>query len=194
MQIKENLFDLTKEQIETSKMIYEGKIVKCLIAPYHTYAQLEKIIPFTKTTYLFPERELNANQVRGLLSMIVKSPLKGEFLIITASQSVILDMADDCVRILTEGGDVVPCPIKTFMANIHSIKYEIFDNEAYRLSKETKSQGVKDINILIDKINSAKSKVLSKKERDALVTKVSLIGEPLIANKLLEMIGDIRVK
>jgi len=56
MEIQNNLFDLTSEQEATSKMLYNGKIIKCLVAPYHTYNQLEKVIPYTKTTYLFPER------------------------------------------------------------------------------------------------------------------------------------------
>lgn len=30
--IKENLFELTEEQIEMSKTLYNGKIIKCLVA------------------------------------------------------------------------------------------------------------------------------------------------------------------
>lgn len=190
--ISQNLFDLDKEQEGLSKDIYDGKIIKCLIAPYHTYDQLEKEIPFTKTTYLFPERELSADKLTGLISMIVKNPSKDEFRIITASQSVILDMVDGCVRVLTEGGDIVPCPIKTFMANIHSIKYEIFDNEAYRISKEEKNRGVKSINELIDLVRNSKS--VTDKQRKEMMEKASLIGEPLISTKLKEMIGEIPKK
>ena len=123
MTIKENLFTLTKEQESTSKMVYDGKIIKCLVAPYHTYETLEKIVPFTKTTYLLPERSMTLPQLKGFISMIVKSPSKEEAKIITVNQNIIMDMADDCVRVLTENGNIVPSPIKTFMANIHDIRY-----------------------------------------------------------------------
>lgn len=56
MNISKNLFDLTEDQEKTSKMMYDGKVIKCLVAPYHSYDQLEKVIPYTKTTFLFPER------------------------------------------------------------------------------------------------------------------------------------------
>jgi len=45
--IQENLFDLTSDQIDQSKMIYNDKVIKCLVAPYHTYSQLEKLITYT---------------------------------------------------------------------------------------------------------------------------------------------------
>ena len=88
MEINNNLFDLSQEQIETSKMLYSGKIIKCLISPYHTYEQLEKQIPFTKTTYLFPEREVPIPKLKGLISMIVNSPIQEEFRIITTNQNI----------------------------------------------------------------------------------------------------------
>lgn len=194
IQIKENFFDLTAEQIKVSKEMYEGKIIKCLVAPYHTYDQLEKIIPFTKTTYLFPERECSVQQLCGLLSMIVASPLKEEFRIVTTSQNVIIDMVGDCVRVLTEKGEIVPSPIKTFMANIHDIRYSLLENDAHKMSASEKSSGVKAVNKLLDKINSLKSKSITEKERKDLIEQASMIGEPLIENKLKQMIGDIKSK
>ena len=118
MQITKNLFELTNEDIESSKMMYNGKIIKCLVTPYHTYAQLEKVVPFTKNTFLLPERELPITQIKGVVSMIVNSPSTDEFRIITTSQNIIMDMIDTSVRVLTESGDVVKSPCKTFMANI----------------------------------------------------------------------------
>lgn len=73
MKINKDIFDLASDQIDTSKVMYNGKIIKCLVAPYHSYAQLEKLIPFTKSTYLFPERDLNNNQLRGFISLVVSS-------------------------------------------------------------------------------------------------------------------------
>lgn len=65
--IKENLFDLTPEQIEMSKNIYGGKIIKCLVAPYHSYNQLEKEVTYTKNTFLFPEREMSSSQCSSFI-------------------------------------------------------------------------------------------------------------------------------
>ena len=92
MKINQNLFDLTPEQIETSKMMYSGKVIKCLVAPYHSYQELEKTVSFTKTTYLFPEREASVPQLRNLISMIVANPSTDEFRIITTNQNIIMDM------------------------------------------------------------------------------------------------------
>ena len=77
--IKENLFDLTPEQIDMSKNIYNGKIIKCLVAPYHNYNQLEKVVTYTKNTFLFPEREMTSAQCSSLINMLVKNPSQDEF-------------------------------------------------------------------------------------------------------------------
>ena len=97
MKINQNLFDLTIDQEATSKMMYNGKVIKCLVAPYHSYTQLEKIVPFTKTTYLFPEREMSISQVKSLISMIAANPSQEEFRIVTANQNIIIDMVGECV-------------------------------------------------------------------------------------------------
>lgn len=184
MKITENLFDLTKEQIDSSKMIYDGKVVKCLVAPYHTHAQLEKIVPYAKNTYLFPERDLSISQIKGLISMIVKSPSNEEFRIVTANQNVILDMIDSSVRVLTESGDVVDCPCKTFMANIHDIRYKILENEDHRLSKEDKTASHDKVQDLIDKVQGGD---ITKSNFDKLINEIDIIGEPIISEKLKEM-------
>jgi hypothetical protein len=185
MEIKENLFDLSKEQEETSKMVYDGKIVKCLVAPYHNYEKLEKVIPFTKTTYLYPERDLSLEQMTKLVSMIVASKSKEEFRIVTANQNIILDMADACVRVLTEDGRVLPSPCKTFMANIHTIRYELLENDAHRISKEERTRAKKTIDELIEKIQ--KGGKVTKKQYDKIIEDCDMIGEDLIREKLKEM-------
>jgi hypothetical protein len=183
--IKENLFDLTPEQIEMSKNIYGGKIIKCLVAPYHNYNQLEKEVTYTKNTFLFPEREMTSAQCSTLISMLVNSPSQEEFLVITANQNIILDMIDGNVRILTERNDIVDCPTKTFMANIHDIRYNVLENKAHQLSESEKSESNKVIQVLIDKVQEGST--MTKAEYDELITKIKLVGEDLIRGKLLEM-------
>ncbi len=187
MKIPNGLFTLTKEQKELSEMIYEGKVIKCLIAPAHTYEELEKVLPYTKTTFLFPEREMTIQQAQNLISMLVAKPIAEEVLIVTASMEIILNMIDACCRVLTGDGDIVPCPVKTFMANPHDIRYGILSNERYATSKE-KNHAKDLINGMITKINKAKS--FTKAEADVLKAKVDLIGEKLISHKLKEMIDD----
>lgn len=188
--MQNNLFDLTPEQIDQSKMIY-NKVIKCLVAPYHTYSQLEKLVTYTPTTYLFPEREMSISQVRSLISMIVGSDKKDEIRIITTNQNIIMDMIDSSVRVLTEEGDVVPSPCKTFMANIHDIRYHLLENEAHQLSKEKKSQGIDEVNNIISIIKN--SKTLSKDKFNILMSKINLIGEPIIRNRLVDMAREISV-
>ena len=191
-----NLFELTEEQISTSKMMYDGKVIKCLVAPYHSYKEMEEMVPYTETTYLFPEKEMSVAQVRNFISMVVASDkITDEVRIITTSQNIIMDMVDGCVRVLTEGGDVVPSPEKTFMANIHTIRHCLLENEDHQLSKEEKSEAHKKIEVLIDKINDYcdNNKTMNKNEYDGLITKIKLIGEPIIRNKLLDMARSINV-
>ena len=183
--IKENLFDLTPEQIDMSKNIYNGKIIKCLVAPYHSYNQLEKEVTYTKNTFLFPEREMTSAQCSSLISMLVKNPSQDEFLVITANQNIILDMVDSNVRILTEKGDIVDCPVKTFMANIHDIRYSVLENKAHQLSDDEKSEGNKVIQNLIGLVQ--KGSEMTKVEYDALITKIEMVGEDIIRRKLLQM-------
>ena len=184
--ILSNLFNLSKEQEDLSRMIYNGKIVKCLVAPYHTYDQLEKIIPFTKTTYLFPEREVPIDKLKSIISSIAGSPSNDEFRIVTTNQNIIMDMIDGCVRVLTEMGEIVPSPCKTFAANIHDIRYDLLENEVHQIPKDEKDHYRDQINAIIEQINKAKS--ISVAESKILLKKIELIAEPLIRNSLMDML------
>jgi hypothetical protein len=197
--IQQNLFDLDEEQISMSKTIYNGKVIKCLVAPYHSHRQLEELITYTPTTYLFPEKEMTAEQVRSFISIVVaneKITENDEIRIITASQSIILDMIDSSVRILTEFDTVVDCPTKTFMANIHDIRYNVLENKHHQKTQEQKNEAHTLINTIINVINNHTDNNLEMDEdmyKD-YVTKIKIIGEPLIRNKLLEMIRSINIK
>jgi serine/threonine protein phosphatase PrpC len=193
MKITDNLFDLTQDQIASSKMMYSGKVVKCLVAPYHTFAQLEKVVKYTKNTYLFPERELSVSQIRGLISMIAANQSNEEFRIITTNQNVILDMIDSCVRVLTEEGDVVDCPCKTFAANIHDIRYYILENEAHQISTSQKQQSKDAINLIIQECQANAHKKMLKADYDILASKVESIGEDVIRGILEGHLQDIEV-
>ena len=192
MEIQKNLFDLSSKEEETSKSIYDGTIIKCLVAPYHTYAQLEKIVPFTKTTYLFPEREMPIHKLRSLVSIIVASKKTEEVRIITTNQNVIMDMVDGCVRVLTEDGKIVPSPVKTFMANIHDIRYSLLENKVHQTSEIKQNEGVDKINKIISQVQSKKA--ISRKEYDKLLAEIKLIGEPLISDRLQDMIKQLPIK
>lgn len=189
--IQENLFDLTPEQIKMSKMMYNDRIIKCLVAPYHTYTQLEKEVKYTKTTYLFPERELNISQMRSLMNMVLASPSQDEVRIITTNQNIIMDMIDGCVRVLTEAGEIVPSPCKTFMANIHTIRYELLENEAHQISKSQKNNGIDEVNNIISTISN--STTMDKSSYKNLISRIQLIGEDVIRVKLLQMSKEISV-
>jgi len=197
--IQENLFDLTEEQISMSKTIYNGKIIKCLVAPYHSHRELEELITYTPTTYLFPEREMTSEQALSFISMVISNPKinkDDEIRIITSSQSIILDMIDGCVRILTEHNTVVDCPIKTFMANIHDIRYEVLENKNHKKSKEEKNEAHSLINKIITDINNHVDNNIEMDEEtyNDYKTKIKLIGEPLIAQTLLRQIREVTIK
>lgn len=186
MNIQNNLFDLTKNQEDNSKMIY-GKIIKCLVAPYHSYNELEKHIQYTKTTYLFPEREMSYKQTISFINMLVKKhSVNDEFRIITTSYSIIGDMIGDCVRVLNADGEVVDANTKTFQANIHDIRYNLLENEYH--GKRVDNLSANNINELIVRIND--KKLLASGERDILYNKIQMIGEDILRTKMLEMLRD----
>ena len=192
--MEDNLFDLTEEQESTSKMMYDGKIIKCLVAPYHSFDKLKEIVKFTKTTYLFPEREMSTLQVRQFISMIVANKnIVDEVRIVTTSQNIIMDMVDVCVRVLTEGGDIVESPVKTFMANIHDIRYSLLENKDHQISDEEREKGRDIVTELIDQIKNSKETGMNKEDYNALIVKIKVIGEPIIANQLMNMADDIEV-
>jgi hypothetical protein len=195
MKLEKNLFELTKEQEETSKMLYNGKIVKFLIAPYHIHSDnpnnsiSNKIeMDWAENIYMFPESDLSDIQQRQFMSLVVNNTQQ-EVLIITASQSIILDMFDGCARILTEFDTIVECPEKTFGANIHTINIEILNNKSHQKSKNS-SYGndffVERINTIIGKIKDNDS--FTQTEYDELMKAIKNIGEPLVSDKLSDML------
>lgn len=194
MKLEKGLFKLTKEQEETSKILYNGKIVKCLVAPYHSserdkYNFISNKIEmgYSENVYMFPERNLSEGQTRQFMSLIVNG-VQQEVLIITASQNIILDMYDGCVRILTEFDKIVDCPEKTFGANIHTINIEILNNKSHKKDNSSpygsKFYTVK-INDIISKVNAKID--FTQKEYDEIMESIGLIGEDLISNQLGNM-------
>jgi len=120
--------------------------------------------------------------------MIVNSPLTEEFKIITTNMNVIMDMVDDTVKVLTEMDTIVDSPCKTFMSNIHTLRYDLLENKLHQKTEEVKNEGVKKINKLIDRIN--KGGEVDKEEYDRIAKEVDMIGEPIIAIKLKEMLSE----
>lgn len=189
--LKRNLFDLSDEKIALSKSMYSGKIIKCLVAPYHTYEQLETLIDYTPSTYLFPERDATIQQLSHLISMIVNSKDITEARIVTTNMNIIMDMIDDNVRVLTEDNRVVNSPCKTFMANIHTLRYELLENNAHQISDEQRQEGKEIINALIKEVNDAQEKGATKTAIRHMKVRAELIGEDIIRVKLLEMMRSI---
>jgi len=194
MKLDNGLFKLTKEQEETSKMLYNDKIIKCLVAPYHTYDDPKFNNPnfvsnkiemdWAENVYMFPEKEMTEGQSRQFMSLIVNSKHQ-EVLIITASQSIILDMYDGCVRILTEFDTIVDCPAKTFAANIHTINIEILNNKSHQKNHEYGNKFSTDkINKLIGEVRKNE---FTQKEYDEIMKSIKRIGEPIIEKKLESM-------
>jgi hypothetical protein len=188
MNIPNNLFDLSDEQISTSKMMYNGKIIKCLVAPYHSYRQLEQVLPYTKSTYLFPEREMSYLQTRLLISMVSNSTITDEILIITSSIPIIGDIVSGLVRVLDQRGDIQESDVKTFAANQHDIRLGLLENTDYEISDGERSSSTRKIQDVIDKINSGK---MTEDEVNEATLVIDSIGEVIIRSKLQEMLREV---
>lgn len=195
MNFTKNIFDLTDEQVELSKQFYNGKVIKCLVAPYHTYKQLEELLPYTKTTYLFPEREMNQTQILHFISMVLNTNPDGEIRIITVHQNIITDMIDGCVRILTESSEIVESPIKTLMANIHDVRYKILENDDFKSPKNENGeteQGKKVITDIFDYLKENKNKTIPRKEYLNVKNKIEIVGDRLIRTRLEDMLDEVK--
>jgi hypothetical protein len=190
---KKGIFDLTPEQESMSKMFYKGKIIKFIIAPYSVYNDLEKFIPYTKNTFLFPEREMNMEQLRGFVSMLVELDTEEEIIVVTKEQSIILDMIDGCVRVMDYRGTLHECPCKTMMANIHTIQCDILQNEKFAPTKDSRNEMKGAINTIIKTVNDKKESgnKFEINEYNTLKMKIDVIGEQLIRVKLQEMLSSV---
>ena len=198
LKLELNLFDMTDEQIEMSKMMYNDKVIKCLVAPYHSFSEIEESLPYSKTTFVYPENEMNINQIKSFISLLVNNTnidVNDEIRIVTKNQNIIMDMIDTNVRVLTENGDILDSPIKTMMANIHDIRYKLLENEEHQLSKTESNRTENYINSLITTINDYvdNDKVMTQSEYDSLVDNIDMIGEELIRNTLKDMVKNINI-
>ena len=185
--ISKNLFDLTPEQEALSISIY-GKVIKCLIAPYHSI----KDIPLEPNddVYVYPERDLNIQQRKEIVGIMASSN-KPEIRFVTSDLFLIIDMLDGCCRILTPDAEIIDCPEKTFAANPHTIIYKVIHDEYFVKEQKKKTMDYKVvIQEIIDDIDKGKM-TLEKYEKTK--QKISLIGEDLIRIKLSEMLSEVKI-
>lgn len=188
--LKSEIFDLTTEQLDLTKMFYDGKVIKCLVAPYHTAQYFEENLKYAENVFVFPENSIPRDKLGYIISMIVNNPKYTEAVIITTSNEIITQMIGENVRVFTQAGNIVECPIKCLMANIHDIRYSLLENESF---KDTKSINVSNFGneftqALIEKLRTTEIK--NKKEYDIFKSKIELIGERVIRDKMLEMLND----
>ena len=181
--INKEIFKLEKSQEDFTKVFYDGKIIKCLVAPYHTAEYFEKNLEWADNIFVFPENTIPRGQLSSLIGMIVASP-KPEVIIITTSNEIITQMIGDNVRVFTEAGNIVSCPIKCLMANIHDIKYNLLENKDFKDGKGNMvgNFGEGFVNSLIQKINSTET---SKENYELFKSRIELVGEDVIRVALM---------
>lgn len=185
--ITKELFELTKEQEQTSISIY-GKIIKCLIAPYHNIKNIP--LEANDEVFVYPERDLNIQQRKEIVG-IMSSSAKKEICFVTSDLYLILDMVDCCCRILTPDGKIEELYEKTFSANPHTIIYKVLQDDTHvKLYKDDIKNSRNTINEVINAVNK---KTMTKAEYDKNLAIIELIGEDLIRNKLKNMLRDVTI-
>lgn len=195
LKIPKEIFNLSDEEIEISETIYDGKHIKCLVAPYHSFSELSKVLDNNTDTYLFPENDqlMTYQKTIGFISMVVNKHPTNTPIVITTSQSIISDIVDGCVRILTEKGDIVPCPTKTFLANLYDIKTHVLENKDLQLSKSEHSKAQSHISGIIDNINNAVNNGCSEEYFNKLKDSIKDIGEEIIVFQLNNKLKEIKI-
>ena len=186
--INKEIFKLEKEQEDFTKIFYDGKVIKCLIAPYHTSEYFEKNLEWADNIYVFPENSIPRDRLSSLIGMIVASP-KPEVIIITTSNEIITQMIGDNVRIFTQAGNIVPCPIKCLMANIHDIRYNILENKSFQDGNSTNISNFGEgfVKSLIDKINTTE---MTKENYELFKSRIDLVGEKVIRVALMNTLEN----
>jgi hypothetical protein len=185
--ITKNLFELTPEQKQMSISMY-GKVIKCLIAPYHSI----KDIPLepNNEVYVYPERDLNIQQRKTIVGVMANSA-KEEICFVTSDVFIITDMFDGCCRILTPDGEIEEVPTKTFAANAHDILLTVLQDDNY---VEKYKEGAKDYRNMINGIITAiEKKTMTQAEYDKNESLIDMIGEPVIAGPLRNMLREVKI-
>lgn len=185
--ITKNLFDLTKEEAEMSMQIY-GKIIKCLIAPYHYI----KTIPLeaNNEVFVYPERDLNIQQRKSIVSVMANSAAP-EIRFVTSDLFIILDMVQGCTRILTPDGEIVRTPEITFGANPHTIIYNVLQDDVY--VEKYKDGEDKSRDTISRVITAIDKKEMTKQEYEANLKIINSIGEDIVKNSLKQMLNEVNV-
>src|SRR3972149_10742654 len=185
--LSKSLFDLTEEQKESSISIY-GKVIKCLIAPYHNILNIP--LEPNNEVYVYPERDLSIQQRKEIVSVMAGSA-KTEICFVTADLFIILDMIDCCCRILTPDGKIENVREKTFSANPHSIINNVLqDDKHVDKYKDNANDYRTKINAVITAVNEKK---MTQAEFDKNKAFINLIGEDIIRNKLREMLSGVEI-
>jgi hypothetical protein len=188
------LFEIIEEAKELSKKFYNGIIVKCLVAPYHSEQLLktyfnEKIGYYG---YIMPENNMSLNNqrywLRELLESMEGSDVK-EIHIITSSMHIIRDMLGECTRLLTETYDIVN-PLeegdefnkthgKTLAANFYEIETAYLNNEKYK--KDEKQYHSIKLFEIIDIVNKDNP---SEEELTNAIEVIEVLGDSFLKSSL----------
>ena len=184
--MKENKFELTEEEVKTSIEIY-GKVIKCVIAPYHTpwnvtETEVGKLV--AESIITFPERIISAKDCKFYIKNLVedKSGAK-EVLIITSNTDIISDMIRQNVRLLDKDGELHEIDLKPFLANVHDIRnlMGLMNNDNFS------SDLLKD---QIEKICNCTDKNQPLKDEELIGKIIDSIGDPLIVNIMERQFED----
>ena len=194
--MEKEIFNLTDEQIKLSKSLYNGKIVKCLIAPYHSPSEVgallinDKNVTLDSSFFLFPERELSLMDCQNFVSKIIEDDKIQEVIIITSNHYIIWDIVQPLTKVLTIDNELADYPMQTLRANIMEMQGNFFidddEHDNFKIPEEVESYSDKFVNEIIDAVNYHidEEKVMSKKLFNTLQNKVKLIGDSFLKSSL----------
>lgn len=179
--MENKLFDITEEQAEVSRKLF-GRIVKCIVAPNHTYDQMIEMVS-NKNVHIFPERDISKTKAREFINDNLEKE-KGEkstndILIITSETSIITDIPGELVRVMDLKNELHMCPIKTFHANIIDVEMDLFRNSNFTDTDESKEFRTNQMEKIIEKVQEVKTekRKLLPKEREGIKLVLDILGD-----------------
>lgn len=182
--IKNVEFKLTNQEIELSKRLFNGKIIRVII---HNGCNEQTFNESKSDSFKFmPEQRLSFKDTLSYIKNV--SQLKdhvGTILIITNSLSIITSVPKVLCRVLEKKGESIvlkKMKNETFGQNTIDVAMDLSDN------KSIPSTAVDFFETLIDKIEKGKWKT-SETIKKSIINDIELCGDSLIYFQLYKLIG-----
>lgn len=180
------IFDISEQDIEKSKKIYNGIFIKVLITTNHNINTIQDALKLKGKVLYYPENNQSNRDTKLFIEGLTRmsTEFTDEVTIVTESIDIIRDMVASNVRILTPDGEIIKPPIETFMGNVAEINNEIFNRE------DIPHFADRYVMELINEINSYDGMEMSNDVKLDFENRIEIIGDLFLKCALKEQLKN----